>query len=95
MDDLYNDLEDSSTPFRTSSQAAASSSFGDAPSGASSSSTQSSAVALANENMILKRNISILFRTAKAELKRKDTEIMRLQDIINRMMIQQQQFQTK
>lgn len=82
-DDFYNDLEDpapsSKAPPSTSAPSLSASA---AP---ASSSSSSSAGALANENAILKKNISILFRTAKAELRRKDAEILRLQDIINRL----------
>ena len=35
---------------------------------------------LENENMVLKRNMGTLYRTAKAELQRQDEEVKRLQD---------------
>ena len=74
LDDLYGDLEDAvakqSEPGRSTSNTTVP---------ASSADSSTDVAKLKAENETLKRNMGILYRTAKAELERKDKTIEMLQ----------------
>jgi non-canonical (house-cleaning) NTP pyrophosphatase len=81
-DDLYEDLIDTKVAaVATGDKKSASSSSSKGPQSFAEQveTSQQHAQALERENLTLKRNIGTLFRTAKRELERKDTEIQRLQ----------------
>lgn len=81
---LYGDLDDDKPAAASGKQQTVPYTTGDAPPGSSLvdqvQALQEQVKQLQLENETLKRNMGTLYRTAVAEIKRKDAEIERLQD---------------
>ena len=89
-DDLYGDLDDTVAKPMTSNTQQRTAQYPSAGVGASMMSNteitqlQQQIKSLKTENETLKKNIGILYRTAKSELERKDRTIEQLQDELDR-----------